>query len=76
MQVDSKDPVGAGLRKGQLVGSWPVDTGFRHKDVGKLVKLDKDELVLEVEGEGGKTVRVHHPRWNFRCKAVEDGAKL
>ena len=76
MTIDGGDPVGAGLREGQLVGSWPVDTGFRHKDVGKLVKLDKEELVLEVEGKDGKTVRVHHPRWNFRVKAIGDGAKL
>ena len=76
LHIENKDPVGAGLRQGQLVGSWPVDTGFRHKDVGKLVKLNKEELVLEVDGKGGKTVRVHHPRWNFRVKAIGDGSKL
>ena len=76
LDIDGLDPVGANLKLGQLVGSWPVDSGFRHKDIGKLVNLDKRELVLEVEGRSGKTVRLHHPRWNFRVKAVGDGAKL
>jgi hypothetical protein len=78
LHIDDHDPVGAGLKPGQLVGSWPIDSGFKHKDIGKLVKLDKEELVLEVEGKGGptQTVRLHHPRWNFRVKAAVDGAKL
>lgn len=76
MEVDKADPVGKGLRKGQLVKSFPSDTGLRHQDTGRLVKLDKEEVVLEIEAGEGKTVRLHHPRWNFRVKAVGDGAKL
>lgn len=76
MKVDKADPVGQRLREGQLVASWPVDTGFRHQDVGRLVKLDREEVVLEIEGEGGKVVRLHHPRRNFRVRGVGDGAKI
>ena len=75
LYIDDHDPVGANLKLGQVVGSWPIDSGFKHKDVGKLVKLDKEEIVLEVEGQGGK-LRLHHPRWNFRVKATADGVKL
>ena len=76
MTIDQNDPLAAALAEGRLVASGPIDTGTRHQDVGKLVKLSKQELVLEVEGkEGREGVRVHHPRWNFRAKAV-DGSKL
>lgn len=76
MEVDGTDPVGKGLRKGQLVKSWPSDTGSRHQDTGRLLKLDKEEVVLEVEGKEGKMVRLHHPRWNFRIRSIGNGAKL
>ena len=73
MQIDQNDLIAETLKKGQTVASWPVDTGFQNKDVGKLVKLDKQELVLEVPGKDGRQgIRIHHPRWNFRVKPVEE----
>ena len=68
-QVDENDPTG--LKKGALVESWPTDTGFRHRDKGRLLKMDKQEVVLENE----KGVRIHLPRWNFRIKEVMQGEK-
>lgn len=66
------DPTG--LKPGMMVESWPTDSGFRNKDRGKLVKLNKQECVIENE----MGLRIHHPRWNFRVNRVEEGreAKL
>ena len=74
--VDDNDPLG--LKKGQYVESWPIDSGFNHHDRGKLVSLTSNEVVLVSQSKvGGKEVRIHHPRWNFRIRAVsEEGAKL
>ena len=75
-EVDDTDPLG--LKKGQDVESWPVDSGFRHHDRGRLVSLTAREVVLAAQSKiGGKEVRIHHPRWNFRTRAVSgEGAKL
>lgn len=75
-EVDGNDPLG--LKKGQDVESWPIDSGFRHHDRGRLVSLTATEVVLAAQSKvGGKEVRIHHPRWNFRTRAVSgEGAKL
>ena len=74
--VDASDPLG--LEKGQDVESWPIDSGFNHHDRGNLVSLTSKEVVLTSQSKvGGKEVRIHHPRWNFRTRAVSGGgAKL
>ena len=67
--VDASDP--SGLKKGQEVESWPIDTGFKHHDRGRLVSLTSKEVVLASQSKfGGIEVRIHHPRWNFRTRAV------
>ena len=75
-QVDGNDPLG--LKKGQDVESWPIDSGFRHHDRGNLVSLTSKEVVLAAQTKiGGEEIRIHHPRWNFRTRAVDgEGAKL
>lgn len=75
-EVDGNDPLG--LKKGQDVESWPVDSGFKHHDRGRLVSLTAKEVVLAAQSKiGGKEIRIHHPRWNFRTRAVSgEGAKL
>ena len=75
-EVDGNDPLG--LKKGQDVESWPVDSGFKHRDRGRLVSLTAKEVVLAAQSKiGGKEIRIHHPRWNFRTRAVSgEGAKL
>ena len=75
-EVDGNDPLG--LKKGQDVESWPVDSGFKHHDRGRLVSLTTIEVVLAAQSKiGGKEIRIHHPRWNFRTRAVSgEGAKL
>ncbi len=64
--VDLNDP--SGLKKGQNVEVWPIDTGFRNKDKGQLVALSVFEIVIETKTQDGKTVRVHSPRHGFRVR--------
>ena len=75
-RVDEDDPLA--LKEGQDVEVWPTDTGFRHKDRGRLVGLTKMEVVIEVESKvGGRVVRIHAPRTGFRVRAVGgDGSKI
>ena len=71
-EVDASDPLG--LVKGQDVESWPIDSGSRHHDRGKLVSLSSKEAVLASQSKvGGKEVRIHHPRWNYRIRPVNAG---
>ena len=74
--IDPKDPLG--LKKGQDVELWPTDTGFTHKDRGRLLSLTKDEVVIAVQSQvDGKEIRLHAPRAGFRVQAVQVGdAKL
>ncbi|KAL7823207.1 hypothetical protein V8C26DRAFT_385711 [Trichoderma gracile] len=79
--VDGHDPVvvAEGLERGGLVTISPTDTGRGHKDVGKLVRLDKDEVVIEVETAKGESVRVHAPRHGYKVRRFDGdkgGAKL
>ncbi|KAL8956306.1 MAG: hypothetical protein Q9183_006341 [Haloplaca sp. 2 TL-2023] len=74
-EVEAHDPLG--LRKGQYVESWPIDSGFRHRDSGQLVALTQREVVLKTQAKiGHKDVHVHHPRTNFRIQAVSGGSKM
>lgn len=55
-----------GLKEGDEVEMWPVDTGFDRRDTGRLVKLDAREMVVRTRSQqDGKEVRIHYPRWNF-----------
>lgn len=69
-EVEALDP--SGLKKGEEVEVWPTDTGFNHKDRGSLVKLDREEIVVEKSmGDGSTKVRVHAPRHGFRVVRVD-----
>ncbi|KAL9006031.1 MAG: hypothetical protein Q9188_001209 [Gyalolechia gomerana] len=75
--VDDKDPLG--LKKGQDVESWPIDSGFTHRDRGQLVALTRQEVILKTQAKlGHRDIHIHHPRTNFRIRAVDDngGSKL
>ena len=74
--VEEGDPLG--LKVGQEVSVWPTDSGFSHRDRGRLVGLTWNEIVVEkdVEGEAGRgSVRLHFPRTGFRVVAVDAGGK-
>ncbi|EHK27144.1 uncharacterized protein TRIVIDRAFT_62918 [Trichoderma virens Gv29-8] len=75
--VDEQDAlaVAEGLRKGVMVVISPTDTGRAHKDVGRLVSLDKDEVVIEVKTEKGESVRLHAPRHGYKLRRFDGEAK-
>lgn len=63
-----EDPTG--LKIGDQIEVWPIDSGFGSKDRGKLVRLDGEEVVIEKVNAKGTVVRVHAPRHGFRVRAV------
>ncbi|KAK3069513.1 hypothetical protein LTR53_012099 [Teratosphaeriaceae sp. CCFEE 6253] len=73
--VDADDPLE--LVRGALVDLFPTDGGgFTHRDRGRLVKLTKDEVAIEMRCPTGESVRIHAPRWQFRIQEVAVAAKL
>ncbi|KAI9657433.1 MAG: hypothetical protein M1821_003115 [Bathelium mastoideum] len=75
LTVEEDDPTG--LKEGAEVQIWPIDSGFTHKDRGRLVGLTKEEVVVSTRTkEGGEEVRIHAPRWGFRIREVSEDAKL
>lgn len=59
-----KDP--SGLKQGQEIEMYPIDTGSTRRDRGRLVHLTSDEVAVSAKSEKGDTdVRIHYPRWNF-----------
>ncbi|KAF9882018.1 glutathione s-transferase [Colletotrichum karsti] len=71
-QVDPNDAlvIAEGLKAGDAVIVWPTDTGATYKDSGKLVSVNGDEVVIQVNGEKG-SVRVHAPRHGFRVEKLD-----
>lgn len=69
--VDSSDALGLAL--GDVVEVHPTDSGVSHKDVGRLVKLNVEEVVVAVKvpGGGAGEVQVHFPRWGYKVKKVD-----
>ena len=75
--VDAGDP--SGLKAGQDVEVWPIDSGSRHHDRGRLIGLTPKEVVLETQTQvDGKPVHLHAPRHGFRIMpvAARAGASL
>jgi glutathione S-transferase len=69
--VDPNDPTG--LKKGQEIEVWPIDSGFKNKDKGPLVALSGSEIVIETKTKDGEMVRVHAPRHGFRLRSIRKG---
>lgn len=70
-EVDANDPLG--LKAGDEVEIWPHDSGFSHKDRGRLVTLTPNEVVISKKiGREGE-IRLHAPRWGFSISKIEDG---
>lgn len=74
--VDQSDPLG--LSKGEDVQVWPIDSGSKQKDQGRLVSLTSKEIVIAKTSKvGGKEIHVRTPRHGFRiakAKATADTA--
>ncbi|KAF2086351.1 glutathione S-transferase [Saccharata proteae CBS 121410] len=74
-RVDESDPLG--LRRDDVVEVWPIDSGFSHRDRGRLVSLTPDEVVLASKTPTGDgEVHVHFPRWGFRVAKAGGRTKL
>ncbi|KAF1816345.1 glutathione S-transferase [Eremomyces bilateralis CBS 781.70] len=75
-QVEWVDPADSlGLKAGDSVTVWPIDSGMTHKDQGKLVRLSVNEVIIEKEVKGS-TIRVSMPRWNFRIIKSSSASKI
>lgn len=72
-RFDVHDPVKLSL--GTTVEAYPTDSGFANRDSGRLVGLDKHEVVLETKAPSGEVVYIHHPRRSFKVRKV-GGSKL
>jgi hypothetical protein len=72
-RVDENDPMveQQSLEKGQLVRVWPTDSGSKHKELGKLVSINNEEVVIETMA-GEAVVRVHAPRHGFGVYAYNE----
>lgn len=61
------DPIG--MKEGEEVIMYPIDTGYNTKESGKLVGLGAHEAVVSTKSkQGDKEIRVHYPRWNFEIE--------
>ena len=74
LAVDQSDPLR--LEAGAEVEVWPTDSGFKHKDRGRLLRLSANEVVIAVQSETGKEIHLHTPRNNFRIAAATSASKL
>ena len=63
IQIDPNEPLG--LKHGQDVKVYPIDTGTTGVQEGKLLGLDETEAVVGTKTKTGSDLRVHLPRWNF-----------
>jgi len=59
-----------GIKLGQTVSIAPDDTGRNHYTSGKLLGLNREEFVIEVQGSSGSLVRCHFPRLNFVVRGI------
>jgi hypothetical protein len=71
--VDENDPLGS--RERTEVEIYPTDSGFTHHDRGRLTTLmPKEVTVASCRGVGGREVRIHAPRTEFRVIKVGGGS--
>ncbi|KAK9415364.1 hypothetical protein SUNI508_10554 [Seiridium unicorne] len=61
-----------GLKNGVSVQVWPIDTGSKHKDSGKLIAVTDKQTVIEIQGKAG-SVRLHTPRHGFKVGKADKG---
>jgi hypothetical protein len=74
LAVDQRDPLR--LKVGDEVEVWPTDSGFKHKDRGRLLGLSANEVVIAVQSKTSKEIHLHTPRNNFRIAAAKGASKL
>jgi len=68
-KVDETDALG--LKEGQEVEVWPLDSGMDHRDRGFLGRLSTNEVMILIQSRSSKKLRLHFPRHNFRVQVVK-----
>ncbi|KAF8165381.1 hypothetical protein B0H34DRAFT_236265 [Crassisporium funariophilum] len=68
---DSIEAARLGVSEGGNVQVAPEDTGRAYPTIGKLVALNREEVVLEVQGSKG-LVRCHFPRLGFSIRVSQE----
>jgi hypothetical protein len=73
-EVDANDPTG--LRAGDLVTTWPTDSGSAHRETGTLLSLTPREMAISKRTRVGDTeIHVHMPRWGYRIVKAKSGTQ-
>jgi hypothetical protein len=73
-EVDANDPTG--LRAGDLVTTWPTDSGSAHHETGTLLSLTPREMAISKRTRVGDTeIHVHMPRWGYRIVKAKSGTE-
>ncbi|KUI60607.1 hypothetical protein VP1G_07767 [Cytospora mali] len=79
-KVNESEPLvnALGLKKGDGVVIFPLDSGSSHKDHGVLLSLDSKEVVFETmaDMQGSPAIRVHAPRHGFRIAREDQASRL
>lgn len=73
--VDPHDPITlfTSIREGSDVELFPTDGGgFTHKDRGRLIKLNKNEVAISIASRRGEEIHLHAPRWGFMLSEMKD----
>jgi hypothetical protein len=71
-EVDANDPTG--LQAGDVVTTWPTDSGSAHRETGKLVSLTPVSMAVAKRTTVGNTdIHVHMPRYGFRVAKAKSG---
>lgn len=79
-EVEQSQPLvkALGLKRGDNVVVFPLDSGSSHKDSGVLSGLDDKEIIFETKTdlEGSPGIRVHAPRHGFRIVGEDQVSHL
>ncbi|KAH9948342.1 hypothetical protein B0H21DRAFT_805801 [Amylocystis lapponica] len=63
-----------GVKMGDVVSVVPRDTG-KVATVGRLVGLDREEVIIQTKGSANAVVHCHFPRLNFSIRTIQDSSK-
>lgn len=70
-EVAANDPLG--LKPGDEIEVFPIESGFQNRDRGTLLTLTPNEVVVGKKmNAGGSPIRVHYQRWGFRIIKISD----
>jgi len=68
IDFDEEEGSRLGVRLGSQVAITPDDNAKNFPTVGKLLDLNREEVIIETAGSAAKSVRCHFPRLNFTVR--------